>query len=39
MDVYNSYQAFIAVLIFFLGTCIFSFLNVVIYRVPEKWIL
>ena len=36
MDVYNSYLAFIAVLIFFLGTCVFSFLNVIIYRVPRK---
>ena len=36
MDVYHSYPAFIAVLIFFLGTCVFSFLNVIIYRVPRK---
>ena len=27
MDVYNSYPAMIAVVIFFMGTCIFSFLN------------
>ena len=36
MDVYNSYPAMIAVVIFFMGTCIFSFLNVIIYRVPRK---
>ena len=35
LDVYKR-QALLCILLFFAGACVFSFLNVIVYRVPKK---